>query len=74
MAAVAVRECAALPGGAHHLTVLASAAAYWCSHPAAGEAEAAATLAPLRRELRPLLVAPMLTMRAWRAARRVRAW
>jgi tetraprenyl-beta-curcumene synthase len=72
-AADAARRCAALPTGAHHLMTLAGGIAYWASDPAAREQPAAATIAPLRRELRALIAPPMLVMRAWRAAKRGKA-
>jgi tetraprenyl-beta-curcumene synthase len=72
-AADAAERCAALPGAGQHLTALAGAVAYWCSDPGARDPRAAATIAPLRRELRALIAPPMLVMRAWRAAKRARA-
>jgi tetraprenyl-beta-curcumene synthase len=69
-ARAAARQAAALPSGPHHLMTLAGAIAYWCSHPAARERPAATTLAPLRRQLRPLIAPPLTVMRAWRTAKR----
>jgi tetraprenyl-beta-curcumene synthase len=65
----AARRSAELRNGAHHLMTLAAAAAYWCSTPAASAAHARPALASLRRELRLLVVLPLLGMRAWRIAR-----
>lgn len=67
----AARRAGALPCGSHHLMTLAGAVAYWCSHPAAREQPAAATLAPLRRQLRGLIAPPLAVLRAWRLAKRV---
>jgi tetraprenyl-beta-curcumene synthase len=68
----AARRAGALPSGPYHVMTLAGAIAYWCSHPAAREHPAAATLAPLRRQQRGLIAPPLAVMRAWRAAKRVK--
>lgn len=57
-----------LPRGPEHLMLLSGAVAYWLSAPTSSGARNAAAL---RSELRGLLMAPMLVMTAWRAARRL---
>jgi hypothetical protein len=68
----ASRHSSELHNGAHHLMTLAAAAAYWCSAPGARSAHARLALAELRRELRGLLLVPLLVMRAWRISRAAR--
>ena len=73
VAAQARDMAGALPRGAHHLMTLAGIVAYWSTAQGARERQAAATLAPMQRELRTLIGPPMLVMRAWRAAKRADA-
>ncbi|MGC2375336.1 MAG: DUF2600 family protein, partial [Solirubrobacteraceae bacterium] len=68
-ARAASRRSGELRNGAHHLMTLAGAMAYWCSAPDARGELARPVLAELRRELQPLVLLPLLVMRAWRATR-----
>lgn len=68
------RACAPLRDGPRHAMVLTAAVAYWLSAPDARNRAAAPVLAQLREELGPLLPAPLALMRAWRGAKRARAF
>lgn len=62
---------AQLRNGPHHLMTLAAAVAYWCSTAGAREPHARPLIEQLRATL-PLVSAPLLAMRVWRAARALR--
>jgi len=66
------RHAQTLPNGSHHLMTLASAIAYWSSAPAARNDPARGVLIQMRRDMRSLLLMPMLAVRAWRLARQLR--
>lgn len=68
----ASRKSAELRNGAHHVMTLAGAIAYGASASGARSDLARPVLAQLRRELPPFIFAPLLLMRAWRLARRLR--
>lgn len=67
------RACARLPDGSRHAMVLGAAVAYWLSQPSARSEAAAPIAGKMRRELGPLLPAPLALMRAWRGARHLSA-
>jgi tetraprenyl-beta-curcumene synthase len=68
----AVASAGGLRGGAHHIVTLVGIVAYYASAPAANSELARPLIAPVRRELRPLITPTLALMRAWRAAKRVR--
>lgn len=62
-----------LPDGPHHLMVMVGVVSYYLSAPGAREAFAAPVGSALRRELSPLIFPTLAVLRAWRAAKRLRA-
>jgi len=58
-----------LPGAAHHIVTLVGVVAYYTSAPEASAAFARPIVAPLRRELAPLIAPTLALMRAWRLAK-----
>jgi tetraprenyl-beta-curcumene synthase len=68
----AAARAAALLDGAHHVVTLVGIVAYYGSARAAGDPQARAALARVRRELRPLIAPTLALMRAWRLAKRTR--
>jgi hypothetical protein len=69
----AVEQARELPQGAHHVMTLVGVVAYYTSAPSAEGPVAAPLVAAVHRELRPLMGATLLVMRAWRRAKRLRA-
>lgn len=61
-----------LPNAGHHELMLVGVAAYYASAPQAGRGIAAALMGRAREELGPSLGPAIATMRAWRAAKRLR--
>lgn len=61
-----------VPRAGHHLMTLAGVVAYYTSALGAGESSSKALVAPLHRELRPLIAPTLMFMRAWRRAKRLR--
>jgi tetraprenyl-beta-curcumene synthase len=68
----AVARTRGMPNGSHHIVTLVGIVAYYASAPAAGTDFARPLIAPVRRELRPLITPTLALMRAWRAAKRAR--
>jgi len=68
----AVQRARVLPNGAHHIVTLVGIVAYYASAPTANTEFARPLIAPVRRELRPLIAPTLALMRAWRAAKRMR--
>lgn len=69
LAADAVSQVRVLPDGPHHHMTLAGVVAYYASTPEARRTQTAVLLAPLRRELQPLLAPTLAVMRTWRLAK-----
>jgi hypothetical protein len=66
-------RCATLaPGGVHHAMTLTGVVGYYASAPAAREPHARAVFGAVKAELGAALIPALVTMRAWRAAKRVR--
>jgi tetraprenyl-beta-curcumene synthase len=63
---------AGMPDGAHHLAMLAGAAAYYLSAPGARAPLLRSATAGLRRQLAPLILSALAVMRLWRLTRRLR--
>jgi Protein of unknown function (DUF2600) len=72
LAREALARARGLPNGAHHIVTLVGVVAYYTSAPAARSDFARPLIAPLRRELAPLITPTLALMRAWRLAKRVR--
>lgn len=70
----AVARARGLRGGAHHIVTLVGIVAYYASAPAANTELARPLIAPVRRELRPLITPTLALMRSWRLAKRMRKW
>jgi hypothetical protein len=68
----AVARARRIPNGAHHIVTLVGVVAYYASAPAANTESARPLIAPVRRELAPLITPTLALMRGWRAAKRVR--
>ena len=68
-----VARARALPNGAHHIVTLVGIVAYYASAPTANTEFARPLIAPVRRELRPLITPTLALFRAWRLAKRARA-
>jgi hypothetical protein len=68
----AVGRARGMPNGSHQIVTLVGIVAYYASAPAAGTDFARPLIAPVRRELRPLITPTLALMRAWRAAKRAR--
>lgn len=68
----AARAAPEVPHAGHHLMTLAGVVAYYTSALRAGETASRKVVAPLHRELRPLIVPTLVFMRAWRRAKRLR--
>jgi hypothetical protein len=68
----ALRRARLAPGGAHHAMTLTGVVGYYASAPAAREPRARAVFAAVKAELGAALIPALVTMRAWRAAKRVR--
>jgi tetraprenyl-beta-curcumene synthase len=66
----AAAQARTLPNGAHHLTILVGAVAYYGSAPGGQNRLARPVVARLRQELAPLMFPTLAIMRAWRGARR----
>jgi len=60
------------PNGSHHIVTLVGIVAYYASAPTANTEFARPLIAPVRRELQPLITPTLALMRAWRAAKRAR--
>jgi hypothetical protein len=69
----AASRARALPDAAHHVMTLVGIVAYYASAPGASSAFARPVMAPVRKELRPLMTPTLAVMRAWRLAKRARA-
>ena len=69
----AASRARALPDAAHHVMTLVGVVAYYASAPGASSAFARPVMAPVRKELRPLMTPTLAVMRAWRLAKRGRA-
>jgi tetraprenyl-beta-curcumene synthase len=67
-----VTRARGLPNGSHHIVTLAGIVAYYASAPTASSDFARPLIAPVRKELAPLIAPTLALMRAWRAAKRVR--
>jgi hypothetical protein len=63
-----------IPNGAYHLMTLVGVVAYYLSAPSASSEYARDVTEQIRRELKPLITPPLAVMRAWRIAKRARAW
>ncbi len=63
-----------IPNGAYHLMTLVGVVAYYLSAPTASSEYARDVTERIRRELKPLITPPLAVMRAWRIAKRARAW
>jgi tetraprenyl-beta-curcumene synthase len=63
-----------LPRGAHHVAILLGVVAYYASSPGARGAHAKPIFASLHRSLAPAIDPPLALMRAWRFAKRLRAY
>jgi len=61
------------PASAHHLMTMAGVAAYYTSAPSATSELASPVTSRIQSELRPLITPTLAVMRAWRAAKRLRA-
>ncbi len=72
LAREALARARELPNGAHHIVTLVGVVAYYASAPAARSDFARPLIAPLRRELAPLIAPTLALMRGWRLAKRVR--
>jgi tetraprenyl-beta-curcumene synthase len=70
IARLAVGQARELPGGAQHVMLLTGVVAYYSSAPGSANQLAQPAIAPLRRELEPLISPTLAVMRAWRRARR----
>jgi tetraprenyl-beta-curcumene synthase len=68
----AVGEAERVPHGGHHLMTLAGVVAYYASALSASESSSKAVVAPVQRELQPLIAPPLAFMHAWRLAKRLR--
>lgn len=68
----AADAAAGVPRAGHHLMTLAGVVAYYTSALGAAETSSRALVAPLHRELRPLIAPTLMFMRAWRCAKRLR--
>jgi tetraprenyl-beta-curcumene synthase len=69
-----VRSARGLGNGAHHIVILVGIVAYYASAPSACSDFARPLIAPVRRELAPLITPTLTLMRAWRLAKRMRQW
>jgi tetraprenyl-beta-curcumene synthase len=72
LAARAGGQARKLPGGPHHVMMLAGVIAFYSSAPQAGDAHARALVRDLRRSLGALILPPLWLMRVWRLARQLR--
>jgi hypothetical protein len=63
-----------IPNRAYHLMTLVGVVAYYLSAPTASSEYARDVTEQIRRELKPLITPPLAVMRAWRIAKRARAW
>jgi tetraprenyl-beta-curcumene synthase len=68
----ASRIARAVPHGAHHLMTLAGVVSYYTSAPNARTKPMRALVAPVQRELQPLVAPTLAFMRAWRLAKQLR--
>ncbi len=68
----AINEADSVPHGAHHLMTLAGVVAYYTSSLSASESSSRAIVAPVQRELQPLIAPTLAFMRTWRFAKRLR--
>ena len=68
----ALVRCRAAPHGEHHAMTLSGVAAYYLSHPGAGDRDARPVAAMVRRELSPTIWPTLGVMLGWRAAKRAR--
>jgi tetraprenyl-beta-curcumene synthase len=69
----AVASARTAPHAAHHVMTAVSAVAYYTSTPEAGQEPIRLIVAPLHKELRPLIEPTLAVMYTWRAAKRLRA-
>jgi len=67
----AASQVRALPGGAHHVMILAGVVAYYGSARGADDELARPVMLRLQEELAPLVSPTLAIMRAWRGARRL---
>ncbi|HWX87652.1 MAG TPA: DUF2600 family protein, partial [Solirubrobacteraceae bacterium] len=63
-----------IPNRAYHLMTLVGVVAYYLSAPTASSEYARDVTERIRWELKPLITPPLAVMRAWRIAKRARAW
>ena len=68
----AVAGARRVPNGAHHIVTLVGIVAYYTSAPTAASDFARPLIAPIHRELTPLITPTLALMRAWRLAKRAR--
>jgi tetraprenyl-beta-curcumene synthase len=68
----AIEEADGVLDGAHHLMTLAGVVAYYTSALGPGESSSKRIVAPVQRELRPLIAPTLTFMLAWRTAKRLR--
>ncbi len=68
----ATRAAPEVPHAGHHLMTLVGVVAYYTSALGAGEDASKAIVAPVRRELRPLIAPTFAFMRSWRLVKRLR--
>jgi tetraprenyl-beta-curcumene synthase len=62
-----------IPHGAHHAMILSGVVAYYTSQPSAMEDYARPVSERIRGQLRPVITPTLVTLRAWRLAKRVRS-
>jgi hypothetical protein len=70
--AAALARSAQVRDGAHHAMTLAGVAAYYTTHPGAGEPQNRVIRGSVRRELAPTIWPALAVLSAWRAAKRLR--
>lgn len=69
----AMGQTRTLPDGPHHVMLFVAVVGYYGSERGAASDLARPVIAQVRRELRPMIGPTLAVMRAWRAARRLRA-
>ncbi len=70
----ALQDAALLPNGGRHVMITAGVVSYYTSPAAARDERARAIAAPMRDGLGTFLTPTLAIMRAWRIAKRLRAW
>lgn len=63
-----------IPNEAYHLMTLMGVVSYYLSAPTASSEFSRDVTERIRRELKPLITPPLAVLRAWRIAKRARAW